>query len=436
MSLFFTACEADISGPTSDAVLVSETTESQVVEHPEWAYDFNVISLGESVFESLLKPRQAQLFLQPLADIGVRGVVIPPAIDYRWYSDSTGMDKACVIGSFERVNARFHGVDRLFSLVPEIHQIGLKVLMDWYGENLKAEHPWVAQHPAWFISDTLGQAVIDTLGGETYVQLNYQNIELRETMKAIITGWILRFELDGIRCKTNEGMDLSFWEELRAELPEGKAVLFISEQAGQEALKTAFNAVTGHDWNRIIMQEKPLPASFDSLVNAEAVSYIKNDLLMHQARMAVWEISVERAQAECILSIMLPGIPEFVYESGPDSAVYQKIWSNPSVKERLSKVLDLRRKNTTLWAGSYAAPVLWLDPQTPGLCLFERKAAKESLMVLANLGDKAVFMASDMDVDYEYLSIFDNRSLDVFLQKKVKLEPWEVVVFKKSYRKL
>ena len=91
---------------------------------------------------------------------------------------------------YRAINPAFGGEADLRALVKAIHTWGMKVILDWVPDHTSADHPWVKQHPDFYIKDEKGQPSVprEPNGKLTdwtdVLQLDYQNPALRREMIA------------------------------------------------------------------------------------------------------------------------------------------------------------------------------------------------------------------------------------------------------------
>lgn len=100
-------------------------------------------------------------------------------------------------------------IDSLRRLIQTLHQVGLKVILDFVPNHRSLNHIWTHSHPDFFVYNR-GQLVREFSGD--VVKLNYDNSQLRHQMiqtLATIASW----GVDGVRCDMAHYIPLEFWED-------------------------------------------------------------------------------------------------------------------------------------------------------------------------------------------------------------------------------
>jgi len=65
--------------------------------------------------------------------------------------------------------------------VSAAHNEGMKVILDWVGNHTAWDHPWVTEHPDWYVHDSTGK-IVTPWDWTDVAQLNFKNPELRKAM--------------------------------------------------------------------------------------------------------------------------------------------------------------------------------------------------------------------------------------------------------------
>lgn len=108
------------------------------------------------------------------------------------------------------LNERFGGEAAFQAFVDAAHGRGMRIMMDWVGNHVHSDHPYVTDHPEWF-----GQALVcrDESGGQSnwdripetcwfadYLpDIDYTQPEVLVHMADEAVGWAQRYGLDGLR---------------------------------------------------------------------------------------------------------------------------------------------------------------------------------------------------------------------------------------------
>ena len=116
------------------------------------------------------------------------------------------------IRSFDSVGTEFGTLTDLRTLVDGAHSRNMAVMLDWVVNQTSWDHPWITQHPSWYLQD--GSGNIEQLGSYTDVAaLNFANDSMRIAMITAMKSWVFRANVDGFRCDFADNPPIDFWQE-------------------------------------------------------------------------------------------------------------------------------------------------------------------------------------------------------------------------------
>ena len=138
---------------------------------------------------------------------------------------------------YRAINPAYGTADDLRALIEAIHAKGMKVILDWVPDHTSVDHPWVREHPDYYVKDEQGRPSVprDPKGKLTdwtdVAQLDYGNPALRREMIAAMRWWLTEFGIDGFRMDVAGFVPDAFWREatpaLRAAVP--RPILLLAE---------------------------------------------------------------------------------------------------------------------------------------------------------------------------------------------------------------
>ena len=115
------------------------------------------------------------------------------------------------IRSFDSVGTEFGSLTDLRTLVDGAHSRGMAVILDFAVNQTSWDHPWITQHPDWYLHD--GSGNIEQLGSYTDVAaLDFTNTSMRAALVTAMRGWIFRANVDGYRCDFADNPPIDFWQ--------------------------------------------------------------------------------------------------------------------------------------------------------------------------------------------------------------------------------
>ncbi len=116
------------------------------------------------------------------------------------------------IRSFDSVGTEYGTLTDLRSLVDGAHSRNMAVIMDWVVNQTSWDHPWITQHPDWYLHD--GSGNIEQLSGYADVAaLNFTNTAMRSAMITAMESWVFRANIDGFRCDYADNPPIDFWQQ-------------------------------------------------------------------------------------------------------------------------------------------------------------------------------------------------------------------------------
>lgn len=142
----------------------------------------------------------------------------------------------------------------LRDLVTKIHQVGMKVVVDFVANHTGLNHPWLSQHPGWYKSGV-------AFSGDVR-ELDYSVSEVNLAMIKVATQMI-SYGIDGFRCDMAHLVPTSFWKELVTRVKLEKSDFkFIAESYDQ--------SVFDHDNEQAL-----LAAGFDGIYDSGLYSNLR-----------------------------------------------------------------------------------------------------------------------------------------------------------------
>ncbi len=130
-----------------------------------------------------------------------------------------GINSPYAVKDYQSVNPNYGTLADLKNFVSSAHDKGMKVWLDWVPNHTATDHPWVNEHPEYYVQDGSGNLVHPNNYGDVY-QLNYQNSDLQAAMNAAMSYWITETGIDGFRNDyvSSTAIPESYWTSAIASL--------------------------------------------------------------------------------------------------------------------------------------------------------------------------------------------------------------------------
>ncbi len=385
---------------------------------PAWVSTTNIYELNirqytpEGTFKAFRK------HLSRLAEMGVGVIWFMPIYPISELNRKGSLGSYYASSDFRQVNPEFGTLAEFKSLVDEIHDLGMHVILDWTANHTGWDHPWVTQHPEYYIkrkgTDTIRHAFNPQDGAETdwydIAQLDYSNPALTPVMIEEMRFWRKQCNIDGFRCDVAGFVPLHFWHAARPIL-EMDGPLFMLAEWGSEPLhfEAAFDANYGMEFHHLLNA-----LAIGEAGVADVWAYQERDIALYPEHAIhlnftsnhdenSWNgTEFERmgalADALWVVCATFDGMP-LVY-AGQEEPLFERLlffekddiqFSAFAKTSFFKTLLKARRKGGPLEAGTSinrAQRIELLEPNEKILA-YQRKSDNGTLMVLVNTDEEA-----------------------------------------------
>ncbi|MGH2565693.1 MAG: alpha-amylase family glycosyl hydrolase, partial [Ginsengibacter sp.] len=171
--------------------------------------DINIYQVNIRAFSPSSNLAGVTARLNNIKNLGMNVVYLMPL--YPVGTDAKSSNSPYCIKDFTSVGAEYGTLADLRALVEGAHRKGMSVILDWVANQTSWDHPWITQHPDWYIRDANG--VIQQLDSYTDVAaLDMNNPEVQQAMVKAMRYWIFSANVDGFRCDYADHPPVSFWK--------------------------------------------------------------------------------------------------------------------------------------------------------------------------------------------------------------------------------
>ena len=217
---------------------VSTTDTTLIDGHPSWIEQGNIYEVNvrqytpEGSFNAFAK------HLRRLKDMGVQTLWFMPIQPIGVEGRKGALGSYYAISDYRTVNPEFGTMSDWKNLVDTIHNMGMKVIIDWVPNHTAPDHPWVKAHPEFYIRDSVTGIPIHQPGTDwtDTRKLDFKNPQLADSMIATMKFWVTETGIDGYRCDHAQGQGKDFWKRCNAELKTLKKNLLMLAEAEDEWL--------------------------------------------------------------------------------------------------------------------------------------------------------------------------------------------------------
>jgi len=193
-----------------------------------WAKHTNIYEVNLRQYTNEGTIRAFMEHLPRLHDMGIETLWFMPLTPISFFRRKGTLGSFYAASDYTLINPEFGTLDDFQDLVDAIHALGMKVIMDWVANHTGADHVWTIEHPDFYIKDHNGN-FYDRNGWDDVIDLDYNNVDMREAMIKAMEFWVRRFDIDGFRCDMAMLTPVDFWKEARGTIDPIKPLFWFAE---------------------------------------------------------------------------------------------------------------------------------------------------------------------------------------------------------------
>ena len=385
-----------------------------------------------------------QKHLPRLKEMGVETIWLMPItpIAQKNKKGSLGSPYAC--SDYTSINPEFGNLKDFKNLVDEIHQLGLKIIIDWVANHTGWDHVWTKTHPEYYKIDPKTKDFQIASGMDDIIELDFNNPELRNAMISAMQFWVKECDIDGFRCDLATWVQLDFWQEARPKIEEIKPLFFIGEfdELENPEYGKVFDASYSWEWMHKTEEyfKKNLPLQFlkDLLVKYSKIgdqsmrAWFTSNHDENSWNGTEYEKYGEIALPLAVFSATWNGIP--LLYSGQELPLNKRLeffekdeieWNKDfKLAPFYKKLLHLKANNLALRGGDAEVQTYFVDTSANDKILaFRRKNGEDEVLILLNFSKEAVqFTIDEYGIDGNFTELFTNENVDFSNFKDFELE--------------
>lgn len=346
------------------------------VRHPEWAKDAVIYQVNQRQMTPEGTFRAAETHLPRIRELGADIVWLMPVNPIGEVNRKGGLGSPYAVKDYLAVNPEFGTMDDLRHFVATAHDLGLKVILDWVANHTAWDSVLVEQHPEWYVRDWKGDfRPTPWWDWDDIIDLDYDQVPLREYMADAMTHWVREADVDGFRCDVAGFVPLDFWERTREELEALKPVFLLAEWETRDLHEAAFDASYAWSWNEAMhglaqgrTDLEPLRVYYAWNARSWPRDSMRMTFVSNHDKNA-WEGTEfeqfgDALEAAVVLSVVGEGIP-LIYngqEAGSDKRLplFEKDvieWREHDLGELYRTLFALKKAHPALWNGAWGAPM-------------------------------------------------------------------------------
>ncbi len=337
---------------------------------------------------------------------------------------------------YRAINPEYGSLVDFLRLIENIHDRGMKCILDVVYNHTSPDSLMVNAHPEWFYHDDSGKPAPRVAEWSDVIDLDYSSDALREYLIATLCDWAKY--VDGFRCDVAPMIPLDFWIEARKAVEEVRPGCMWLAESGEpvfikmlrkdgvpvlsdgelyQAFDMCYDYDLYDDFVDVVTGRKPLSEYLDGLNRQEVIypeNYIKLRFLEnHDRARAVQLIPDERLRRNWLaFSFFQKGTP-LIYNGQEMSAkhtpsLFEKDtidWNDGEDISEFIAALAKMKKDAAFVKGAFEATQI-----RPGMVLATYTMESRRIYGVFSLANEYGSIAMDLP-DGEYVNLIDDEDV-------------------------
>ncbi|WP_394175098.1 alpha-amylase family glycosyl hydrolase [Thalassotalea litorea] len=384
------------------------------LEHPSWSINASIYEVNVRQYTKQGTFQAFSTHLPRLKKLGVKILWIMPIHPIGEVNRKGSLGSPYAIRDHLAINPELGSEQDFKRLVDDIHNLGMRVIIDWVANHSAWDNALSQSHPHWYKKTQGGEFRPTTwFDWDDIIEFDFHQQGLREYMINAMGHYIHTFNIDGFRCDVAGFVPLEFWHQAKANLDPDNQLFWLAEWEERDLHKHAFNMSYAWVLNELLEDIANGRRNAENLCgyiakhnNAFPVNAIRMNFLDNHDKNA-WDGSVATRfgageEALFALTLLMDGMP-LVY-SGQEVANQQSLaffesdpilWPDDIDRHPrhiwLQQLLQLKSTNPALQNGRTAANMQEIaHNQRQQVIAFYRQNKSHCVVYIANLSANAL----------------------------------------------
>lgn len=343
--------------------------------------------------------------------------------------------------NFFELNPEYGTAADFKNMVKVIHELGMKVIIDWVANHAAWDNNWTITNPEFFVRDENGQ-FLSPYDWSDVVQIDHNNEAAHDAMRSAMCFWINEFDIDGFRADLAHLTPLRFWIKARQVTEAIKPDLIWLAETEEPDFYQAFDIVYAWRWMHKTESYFKNGWALDSLhdvLNEEKTMYPENARQLffttnHDENSwngTEYEKYGVYAKALAVFSFFYPSSVPLMY-SGQEIPNPKRLqffdkddlnWNDNVELHEFYKTLILQRKKICI-----DAEISFVSTDKK-LLAFKRNSKQNSLLVFLNLDSTPISVNYENNESLSFENIFDAAEIINNTSIQFELMPGDFKVF-------
>ena len=357
-----------------------------------------------------------------------------------------GKDSPYATKDYNEVGSEFGTLDDFRALVNGAHKRKIAVMLDFVANHTSWDNPWIA-NKGWYELNAAGN-IKYPMDWEDVAQLNFKSADMRLALIWSMKSWVLKANIDGIRCDYADGPPLDFWKQAIDTLRNIKThkLLLLAEGSRSGDFDAGFDYNFGFSFfgnMKNIYRRNKSVKSIDSVnvkdykgtVDGQGmVRYLTNhDVNSSDGTPLELFGGKKGSMAAFVVVAYMKGIP-LVYNGQEIGTPFRLVFpftnskldwtiSNPDITAEYKRIIGFRNKNETVRRGELASY------SSDDVCVFTKTEGSKKVLVMSNLRNKqVVYTVPPALVSGSWKNAYTGTKTS--LENTITLEPYTYIVLK------
>ena len=421
------------------------------VQHPDWSRDATIYQINTRQFSALGNFDSIVPELPRIKALGVDIIWLMPIHPIGEKERKGHLGSPYAVKDFLDINPEFGNQYSFRNLVQAIHNLGMRVLIDWVPNHSAWDNPLVAQHPDWYAKDHKDDfRPSPWWDWSDIIEFDYNSCELREYMINALCYWVEEFDIDGYRCDVAGYVPKDFWQQARSELGKIKPIFMLAEWESRDMHEHAFDMTYAWSWNEIMHGIARHGLPLDKLrkyyswnerswpKQAYRMTFVSN----HDKNAwdgTQYEQFGECLQAAIVLSVLGEGMP--LIHNGQEAGESKRLafferdpidWQDHYIGELYAQLIAIKKHYTALHNGEYGATMLQVvNDAMDSVFSFVRRDQQASIMVIINFSSelKTFTLDSDLASGQWTERLVEDKGIRITFDQALTQKPWGYRIF-------
>ncbi len=446
ISIFLTACEVN-----NDKQEIDSHVDSEETYIPEWAKDASIYEVNMRQFTEEGTFEAFSNHLQRIKDMGIEIIWLMPIHPISKEKRKGTLGSPYAVADYKAVNPEYGTLEDFDAMVNKIHDLGMKVIIDWVPNHTGWDNVWIEEHPEWYTKNDEGEIIdpIDYNTGESWgwtdvADLNYDNPEMRAEMIETLKWWINERNIDGFRMDVAHGVPDDFWKAANEELKKQGDIFLLAEgEVPKQRNEGGFHADYGwsvhHLLNEVAQGEKNADDIWAYYME-DTSKFEKGYHMMFTSNHdentwagTVFDRMGDAHKAMAVFTATFDGMP-LIY-GGQEEPLRKQLeffekdnigFENYAYQDFYTDLLKLKKENAALWNGEYGAAPTRIS-NDPDVLFFYREKDENRVTVCINFTNskKTISLAEDIRSQMNEIEMSESADLS---ENEIVLNPWGYII--------